>query len=311
MPRQIGLENLTVALVEEDAATGIKYATPIKLERSIKAKISPKTSSEKLYSDDSVEEILNNFDSCDVEIEINQLQLSTRALIQGAKLVNGILVENKDDIAPELALGFRSKKSNGKYRYVWLLKGKFEITEDEYETIGEKPTAQSNTISGSFYGRNFDGNWRIMEDEDSKDSDPNRLANWFKEIPEIKEETEDEEGTEVPPVEDGTENEGETEVPPVEDGTENEDGTEVPPIEEGTENEEGTEVPPAEDETENAGGTEVPPVEEGTENDDGTGVPPVEDGTDVIPPEDTTDENENPIHTTEPEIENGEEKTNI
>ena len=185
MPRQIGLENLTVAVVEEDKTTGIKYATPIKLERSIKAKISPKTSSEKLYSDDSVEEILNNFDSCDVEIEINQLQLKTRSLIQGAKIVNGILVENKDDIAPELALGFRSKKSNGKYRYVWLLKGKFEITEDEYETIGEKPTAQSNSISGSFYGRNSDGNWRIMEDEDSEGADMERLANWFKAVPEI------------------------------------------------------------------------------------------------------------------------------
>ena len=185
MPRQIGLENLTVAVVEEDKTTGIKYATPIKLERSIKAKISPKTSSEKLYSDDSVEEILNNFDSCDVEIEINQLQLKTRSLIQGAKIVNGILEENKDDIAPELALGFRSKKSNGKYRYVWLLKGKFEITEDEYETIGEKPTAQSNSISGSFYGRNSDGNWRIMEDEDSEGADMERLANWFKAVPEI------------------------------------------------------------------------------------------------------------------------------
>ena len=33
MPRQIGLENLTVAVVEEDKTTGIKYATPIKLER--------------------------------------------------------------------------------------------------------------------------------------------------------------------------------------------------------------------------------------------------------------------------------------
>jgi len=194
MPRQIGLENLTVALVEEDKSTGVVYATPLKLERSIKAKVSPKTSSEKLYSDDSVEEILNNFDSCDVEIEINQLQLKTRALIQGAKIVNGLLVENKDDIAPELALGFRSKKSNGKYRYVWLLKGKFEITEDEYETIGEKPTAQSNSITGAFYGRNFDGNWRIMEDEDSEGADLERIANWFKTVPEILAKTENEPG---------------------------------------------------------------------------------------------------------------------
>lgn len=285
MPRQIGLENLTVALVEEDTATGIKYATPIKLERSIKAKISPKTSSEKLYSDDSVEEILNNFDSCDVEIEINQLQLATRALIQGAKLVKGILVENKDDIAPELALGFRSKKSNGKYRYVWLLKGKFEITEDEYETIGEKPTAQSNTISGSFYGRNFDGNWRIMEDEDAENSDPNRLANWFKEIPEIKIENE---------------NDDETEVPPTEDETENDDGTEVPPVEDETENTDGNEVPPTEDETENT---------DGTENEDGT--EPVVDGNDdeaEVPAEEEENEVEQPL---DPDNQNSEDETDI
>lgn len=233
MPRQIGLENLTVALVEEDKSTGIRYATPIKLERSIKAKISPKTSSEKLYSDDSVEEILNNFDSCDVEIELNQLQLATRALIQGAKVVNGLLVENKDDIAPELALGFRSKKSNGKYRYVWLLKGKFEITEDEYETIGEKPTAQSNSISGSFYGRNSDGNWRIMEDEDSENANLERIANWFKNVPEVvaeERETNGDENTENNTENGNTENgnteNGNTESGNTESGNTNNENTE-------------------------------------------------------------------------------------
>jgi phi13 family phage major tail protein len=188
MPRQIGLENLTVAKVSKDDATGTTYAKPLKLERSIKAKISPKTSSEKLYSDDSVEDILNNFDSCDVEIELNQLTIESRALLQGSKVVDGMLIENKDDIAPDIALGFRSKKSNGKYRYVWLLKGKFEHTEDEYETIGEKATPKTNSLKGSFYSRN-DGNWRIMEDEDSEGSKPERLKTWFDEVPEIPTET--------------------------------------------------------------------------------------------------------------------------
>ena len=138
--------------------------------------------------DDSVEDILNNFDSCDVEIELNQLTIESRALLQGSKVVDGMLIENKDDIAPDIALGFRSKKSNGKYRYVWLLKGKFEHTEDEYETIGEKATPKTNSLKGSFYSRN-DGNWRIMEDEDSEGSKPERLKTWFDEVPEIPTET--------------------------------------------------------------------------------------------------------------------------
>ena len=255
MPRQIGLENLTVALVEKDVAGEIVYATPLKLERSIKAKISPKTSSEKLYSDDSVEEILNNFDSCDVEIELNQLQLASRALIQGAKIINGLLVENKDDIAPELALGFRSKKSNGKYRYVWLLKGKFEITEDEYETIGEKPTAQSNSLSGSFYGRNSDGNWRIMEDEDSENANPERIANWFKGVPPITViEKNPEENNSENPEENNTENNPENpEENNIENNPENpeENNTENNPENPEENNTENTPENPEENNTEN------------------------------------------------------------
>lgn len=185
MPRQIGLENLTVALITSDTTSGITYETPEKLERSIKAKISPKTSSEKLYSDDTVEEILNNFDSCDVEIELNQLSVASRAKLQGSTIRSGMLIENKDDIAPELALGFRSKKSNGKYRYVWLLKGKFEIVEDEYETIGEKPTPKTSSLKGSFYPRTSDGNWRIMEDEGDDGVTPASLSSWFTAVPTI------------------------------------------------------------------------------------------------------------------------------
>lgn len=59
---------------------------------------------------------------------INQFSLTSRAKLQGDKVVEGVL------IAPTLALGFKSKKNNGKYRYVWLLKGKFELTADEYDT---------------------------------------------------------------------------------------------------------------------------------------------------------------------------------
>lgn len=185
MPRQIGLENLTIALITSDTSSGITYQTPEKLERSIKAKISPKTSSEKLYSDDSVEEILNNFDSCDVEIELNQLTIASRAKLQGSEIRSGMLIENKDDIGPELALGFRSKKSDGKYRYVWLLKGKFEIVEDEYETIGEKPTPKTSSLKGSFYPRTNDGNWRIMEDEGDTGVTAATLSAWFTAVPSI------------------------------------------------------------------------------------------------------------------------------
>lgn len=183
MPRQVGLRDIYIAKLTKDDITGVTYATPIKLERAISAKISPKTSSEKIYSDDTVEEIINNFDNCEVEIEVNQLSISSRALLQGATVDSGELVEKSTDIPPEVALGFRSKKTNGKYRYIWLFKGKFENAEDEYSTQTEKIESKTPKLKGTFIPRINDNAWRITADEDETEIDPTRIASWFTSVP--------------------------------------------------------------------------------------------------------------------------------
>ncbi|WP_040210855.1 major tail protein [Clostridium polynesiense] len=183
MPRQIGLKDIHVAILKSDDSQGVVYETPIKLERAINAKISPKANTENIYSDDSVEDIITAFEGIDVEIEVNQLSLASRALLQGSKIVKGILIENKDDMAPTLALGFKSKKSNGKYRYVWLLKGQFELASDDYDTEAEKPKAQSAKLKGKFYSRDYDGNYRFIADEGIEGADSDVINSWFLSVP--------------------------------------------------------------------------------------------------------------------------------
>lgn len=183
MSRPIGLKDIHIATIESDTSTATTYKTPEKLERAIKAKISPKSNSETLYSDDSVEEVLEEFESCDVEIELNQLSVESRAKLQGAKIdSNGVLIESKNDIAPEIALGFKAKKSNGKYRYIWLLKGKFSLTEDEYETKTDKPNAKTSTLKGTFYARESDEAWRFKVDQDGEGVNDTVITNWFKNV---------------------------------------------------------------------------------------------------------------------------------
>lgn len=179
MSRQVGLRDIYFAELTKDDATGVTYATPVKLERGINAKISPKSNSEKLYSDDAVEDIINTFDSVDVEIELNQLSIASRSKLQGSTVVSGTLLENKDDIAPFGALGFRSKKVNGKYRYVWLYKGKFELASDEYATEEDKPKTQSAKLKGTFVARDNDGNWRLIADEDETGVSTTLISAWF------------------------------------------------------------------------------------------------------------------------------------
>lgn len=183
MARQIGLRDIHIAILKSDDSTGTIYDPPEKLERAVSAKLSPKANSENIYSDDSVEDIITAFEGVDVEIEVNQLSLASRAKLQGAKVIKGVLVENKNDIPPTIALGFKSKKNNGKYRYVWLLKGKFELATDEYDTEAEKPKAQSAKLKGNFYPRDFDGNYRFIADEDNQGAEQTIISAWFNEVP--------------------------------------------------------------------------------------------------------------------------------
>ncbi len=183
MARQIGLRDIHIALLTKDDNTGVTYDVPTKLERAISAKLTPKSNSENIYSDDSVEDVVTSFEGVDVEIEINQLALESRAKLQGAKVIKGILIESKDDMPPTIALGFKSKKSNGKYRYVWLLKGKFELSSDEYDTEGEKPQPKSAKLKGTFFARDYDGNYRFIGDEDAVGIDMTIIDAWFTAVP--------------------------------------------------------------------------------------------------------------------------------
>ncbi|AJA49529.1 Phi13 family phage major tail protein [Clostridium pasteurianum DSM 525 = ATCC 6013] len=187
MSRQIGLRDVSFAPLTVDPVGGsTTYGTMKKYERSISAKITPKSTSEKQYSDDDIEEIIQKFDSIDVEIELNQLSPATRAFLQGAKLINGILIENKDDVPPWVAMSFRSLKSDKtNYRYVCLLKGQFQLTADNYDTDADKLKTQTATIKATFIPRESDGNWRLIADTDGEGVDANALAGWLTAVPTI------------------------------------------------------------------------------------------------------------------------------
>ena len=193
VPRQIGLKDVHVAIIQSDGVSGTVYDTPVKISRAITAKITPSVNSETLYSDDGVEDELSAFAGCEVEIEQNALTLEHRALILGKKYANGELLENSGDIPPKLALLFRSEKSTSTkakpvYRYCVLYKGKFSEIEDEYETKGEKPNSKTTKIKGKFYDRDNDGDWRLMMDTDAEGADETRIQQFFESVQEPNEE---------------------------------------------------------------------------------------------------------------------------
>lgn len=176
--RTIGLKDVYFAKQLTDTASGATYDAPVKIARAINAKVTPKVNSEKWYSDDSVEEIVTAFDSMDVEVEMNDLPLESRALLQGISTANGELVESTSDIAPVGALMFKALMSTGKYRYVVLYKGKFEQVPDEYDTKADKIASKTAKLKGSFYARE-DGKYRFTLDENVTGASSTKIGAWF------------------------------------------------------------------------------------------------------------------------------------
>lgn len=187
--RYCGLRDIYVAKLTQNTQTAYATDTPVKLARAINAMISDKWSNEKVHSDDGTEEIITSYEGTEVEIEIATLAPQDRALLFGQLYENGFLVKSKDDIAPEIALGYRTKRRNGKYEFVWLYCGKFgQGVNDEHETQAEKVTGKSNTIKGDFNDRQKDGRYQIVVDEsnllDEHADAKAAIADWFSKVQE-------------------------------------------------------------------------------------------------------------------------------
>lgn len=187
--RTKSFRDIHVARVKENTATSYATDTPVKLARAIKGKISDKFTTEKIYSDDTVEDTAQTYEGTEVELEVNSLAPQDKALVFGQLYENGFLVKNKEDKAPEVAVGYRAKKLNGKYEFVWLYVGTFgQGFEDNYETEADKATTQTATLKGDFYERQIDKNYQISVDESNLAAENTEaaaaIANWFGKVQE-------------------------------------------------------------------------------------------------------------------------------
>lgn len=162
----VGVENLVYAVLTDE--TAVTYGIPDLISPAINVKISPKSNSDTLYADDRAVETVSSMGEVEVEIETQDLPLEVQAVLLGHSLdeTTKVMSYSADDTAPYAAIGFKIKKANGRYRYVWLLKGKFSEPEEEHSTQEDKTNFQTPKLKGVFLTRS-DGRWKYTADEDS------------------------------------------------------------------------------------------------------------------------------------------------
>lgn len=166
----IGLRNIVVAEIEKDDESGIKYKGEVRrLKGARLVSVSPEMADGALYGDDQLLESESSVTSLNASLELASLSLEDEAFLKGHEYKNGLMLENKDDTAPDIALGFmapKSKTGGGKFRMVWLTSGSAIATDEEVSTKEDSIEYQTPTLDFTFKPRIFDGQYRLKADTD-------------------------------------------------------------------------------------------------------------------------------------------------
>ena len=182
----IGLDMLYYAPITEDENGDETYGTPAKLAKAMTADLSVELAEATLYADDGASEIVKEFKSGTLSLGIDDIGNSIASVLTGATIdSNNVVISASEDGGSPVAIGFRAKKSNGKYRYFWLYRVKFGIPSTSLATKGDSITFSTPTIEGTVLRRNKpDGSgkhpWKAEVTEGEKDVPASVVTDWYK-----------------------------------------------------------------------------------------------------------------------------------
>lgn len=141
-----------------------------------------------LYADDGAAEIVKEFKSGTLSLGVDDIGNTVASDLTGATIdANKVVVSASEDGGDPVAVGFRAKKSNGKYRYYWLYRVKFGIPATNLATKGDSITFSTPTIEGTIMRRNkadaFGKHpWKAEVTEGDTGVTASVITDWYKQV---------------------------------------------------------------------------------------------------------------------------------
>lgn len=184
----IGLDRLYYAKITEGENGEETYATPTPLAKAISAELSVELAEAILYADDGAAEIVKEFKNGTLALGIDDIGSTVASDLTGATIDdNHVLISTSEDGGAPVAVGFRAKKANGKYKYYWLYKVKFGIPATNLATKGDSITFSTPTIEGTIMRRNkLDAKgkhpWKAEVTEGDTEVAAETITNWYKNV---------------------------------------------------------------------------------------------------------------------------------
>ena len=184
----IGLDKLYYSKITEDASGNETYGDPMPLAKAMTAELSVELAEATLYADDGAAEVVKEFQSGTLTLGVDNIGLAVAADLTGAAIdSNNVLVSASEDGGDPVAVGFRAKKANGKYRYFWLYRVKFGIPATNLTTKGESIEFSTPSIEGTVMRRNkVDGKgnhpWKAEVSEDDTGVPASVISGWYTDV---------------------------------------------------------------------------------------------------------------------------------
>ena len=181
----IGLDKLYYAPITESATGDETYGVPAILAKAISAELSVELAEATLYADDGAAEIVKEFKSGTLSLGVDDIGAAIASVLTGATIdSNQVIISASEDGGTPVAIGFRAKKSNGKYRYFWLYRVKFGIPATNLATKGDSITFSTPTIEGTVLRRNKADDsgkhpWKAEVTEGDESVSTETISGWY------------------------------------------------------------------------------------------------------------------------------------
>ena len=184
----IGLDKLYYAKITEGENGEETYGTPVSLAKAMKADLSVELAEATLYADDGPAAVVKEFKSGTLSLGIDDIGTAAAEVLTGAKIDdNHVVISGSEDGGTPVAVGFRAKKANGKYRYFWLYRVVFGIPATNLQTKSDSITFSTPTIEGTVLRLNkIDGNgkhpWKSEVNEDDTSVPASVITGWYAQV---------------------------------------------------------------------------------------------------------------------------------
>ena len=144
----VGLDSVYIAEVTQDDLTGYLAGTPEYLAPVGEVTAEPAVESKTDYYDNKAFSVAVAEGETTLKLTLSNVPLGMQAKITGKKFdaATGRMID-QGGTPPYYALGFRSLKSNGSYRYFWYAKGRFAPPSEAFATKTNSPDSKPMEVT--------------------------------------------------------------------------------------------------------------------------------------------------------------------